>query len=324
MTPAVVIMGPTATGKSALAIELAKAQNGEIISMDSALVYQGMDVGTAKPSLEERAGIPHHLIDICAPSESYSAAAFRSDCLRLIGQIQLRGHLPIICGGTMLYYKALTQGLSPLPATDPNVRARVQEEGERLGWPALHQRLKDIDPPLFAKYAPNDKQRIARALEVYYQTGRAVTSFYAEQGERCPYPLAEFVLLPPDDRAALRVQIRRRLEHMVEHGLLEEAQMLLNLHLPATAPALRCVGYRQALEYLKGEVDYPTFMEKAVAATAQLAKHQMTWLRGALKDPSRIRLSPGDAQNLQIILERLGSCRPSQNSKISADFFAKI
>lgn len=303
---ALVILGPTATGKTALALELAQYVRCEIISMDSALVYRGMDVGTAKPTAQELAAVPHHLIDICDPADSYSAAAFARDCRRLAAEIAARGALPVICGGTMLYYKALTEGLSPLPETDPAVRRLIQEEGERLGWPVLHQRLAEVDPVLYQKYAPHDKQRIARALEVYAMTGRPLSSFYAAPKDPCPFPLHEFVLLPPDDRLALRELIRRRFEQMAAGGLLEETQALmargdLNLNLPS----MRCVGYRQAWEYLEGQTDFAEFIECGVIATARLAKHQMTWLRGALKSGGRTRLMPHDPRNCALILARL-------------------
>lgn len=316
---ALVILGPTATGKSDLSLKVASVVKSEIISMDSALIYKGMDIGTAKPSKEELASVPHHLIDICDPSESYSAASFAKDCVRLIEQISGRGNLPIICGGTMLYYKALTEGLSPLPETDEKVREKIRIEGETLGWPALHQRLKEIDPPLFEKYSPNDKQRISRALEVYEMTGRPLTSFYAEKTGGCPYPLLEFVLLPPDDRTALREVIRQRFVKMAEDGgIVDETQALMERgDLNLNMPSMRCVGYRQAWQYLMGGLSYDEFIERGVIATAQLAKHQMTWLRGALKDPCRIQLKPHAPENAGLILtklkERLGDELPLHN-----------
>ncbi|MBO8415375.1 MAG: tRNA (adenosine(37)-N6)-dimethylallyltransferase MiaA [Proteobacteria bacterium] len=316
---ALVILGPTATGKTSLALQIAAAVKSEIISMDSALIYRGMDIGTAKPSKEELALVPHHLIDICDPAESYSAASFAQDCVRLIEEISARGALPIICGGTMLYYKALTEGLSPLPPTDEQVREQIRKEGETLGWPALHQRLRGIDPLLFDKYSPNDKQRISRALEVFAMTGRPLTSFYAHKTGGCPYPLLEFVLLPPEDRTALREVIRERFVKMAEPGgIIDETRALmargdLNLNLPS----MRCVGYRQAWQFLLGELTYDEFIERGVIATAQLAKHQMTWLRGALKDEKRIKLKPHDEKNADLILqrlqERLGSALPLRN-----------
>ncbi len=303
---AVVILGPTATGKSALALAVASRFPAEIISMDSALIYRGMDIGTAKPSVAERAQTVHHLIDICDAADSYSAAAFAADAQRLIADICARGRLPIICGGTMLYYKALTQGLSPLPATEPAVREAIRREGETLGWPVLHARLKTIDPPLYAKYAPNDKQRIARALEVYTQTGRALSSFYTKQESGCAYPRLEFVLLPAADRVQLRAAIRERFLKMLADGLLDEVAALrrrgdLNLDLPS----MRCVGYRQTWQYLAGSLSYEAMIEQSVIATAKLAKHQMTWLRGALASGERTALTPGDAHNVDVIMSAL-------------------
>ncbi len=303
---ALVILGPTATGKTALALELAQYVRCEIISMDSALVYRGMDVGTAKPTAQELAAVPHHLIDICDPADSYSAAAFARDCRRLIADIAARGALPVICGGTMLYYKALTEGLSELPETDPAIRLQISEEGERLGWPAMHEKLAAVDPVLYQTYAPHDKQRISRALEVYAMTGRPLSSFYAAPRDPCPYPLYEYVLLPPADRTELRELIRQRFERMAAGGLLEETRALmargdLNLNLPS----MRCVGYRQAWEYLEGKTDFKEFIERGVIATARLAKHQMTWLRGALKSGGRTSLIPHDSRNCALILARL-------------------
>ena len=303
---ALVILGPTATGKSRLALDLASHIKCEIISMDSAMIYREMDIGTAKPSPAELSLVPHHLIDILDPTEGYSAAGFARDCAALIPEICARGALPVICGGTMLYYKALTRGLSPLPETAPAVREQVRREGEKFGWPAMHQRLKNIDPELYAKYAPNDKQRISRALAVYLQTGRRLSSYYHEAGQVCPYPLLEFVLLPPEDRSALRQAIRTRFHQMVEAGFLDEVVALkargdLNLDLPS----MRCVGYRQAWQYLDGDLTFSEFIEKSVIATAHLAKHQMTWLRGALANGNRYSLNPGAPYNVTEILRLL-------------------
>lgn len=286
MCEALVILGPTASGKSALALQLAQHLRAEIISLDSALVYKGMDVGTAKPTADELSICPHHLIDICDPADSYSAAQFRSDCIALVGEIRARGALPIICGGTMMYYKALVDGLSPVPTSTPEVRAKVQALADEQGWPALHQLLAQYDPPLYAKLAPNDKQRVARALEVYFLTGRAMSSFLQQPKEACPFTRLELVLLPKNnDRTHLREVIRQRFVQMLEqeHGLLEETQALLDRGIDPNAPAMRAVGYRQAAMYLQGEVSYEQMIELGVIATARLAKHQMTWLRGGLK-----------------------------------------
>ena len=310
---AVVILGPTASGKSSLSLELAKHRKIEIISLDSALIYRGMDIGTAKPSKEELQSVPHHLIDICDPKESYSAAAFRSDCIRLVGEITRRGALPVICGGTMMYYKALVDGLSPLPETDPYVREMIAKEAEKIGWPAMHARLENIDNKSFLKLNPNDKQRVSRALEVYEMTGKAMSSFFENRKDECPFARYEYILLPEtDDRTELRVLIKKRFEKMVEDGLIEEVRALkergdLNLEMPS----MRCVGYRQVWQYLDGEYDLDRMIELCVHATSHLAKHQMTWLRGSLgKDDGfalKKKLLIGSKDNLEILLESLNA-----------------
>lgn len=287
MCEALVILGPTASGKSALSLQVAQSFNSEIISLDSALIYKGMDIGTAKPTLQERSICPHHLIDICDPKEIYSAANFRQDCIRLVDEIKSRGRMPVICGGTMMYYKALVDGLSPLPETDEKVRAQVNQMAQERGWPTLHAMLEAIDPVLFKKLAPNDKQRVGRALEVYLMTGRAMSSFFTAPSDECPFTRLEVVLLPKDnDRTALRQVIRKRFEQMLEQGLVQEVEALKNRgDLHKDLPSMRSVGYRQVLEYLNGECTYEEMIDLSVIATARLAKHQMTWLRGGLKDP---------------------------------------
>ena len=303
---ALVILGPTASGKSALALEVAKHVKSEIISLDSALVYKEMDIGTAKPTKEELSLVPHHLISIIDPKESYSAAQFRTDCISLVGKIKERGNLPIICGGTMMYYKALVEGLSSLPETDPLVREKVAKEAEVHGWPYMHAKLETVDPLLFAKLAPNDKQRISRALEVYEMTGKALSSFYEAKKDACPFSLCEFVILPDNDRKALRDGIRVRFEKMLELGLIDEVKKLKERgDLSLEMPSMRSVGYRQVWEYLDGVYDYDTMIEKAVIATARLAKHQMTWLRGGLKSENRTVLDYKDPNNLQKILNKV-------------------
>ena len=310
---ALVILGPTASGKTSLALNLARHLKIEIISLDSALIYKGMDIGTAKPTMAELNSVPHHLIDICDPSQSYSAANFREDCIRLVDEISARGALPVICGGTMMYYKSLVDGLSPLPQTDPKVREKIAQEALALGWPKMHERLKVVDPVSYAKLNPNDKQRVSRALEIYEMTGRAMSSFFDTKTDSCPFDRLEFILLPEnDDREELRKLIRKRFEIMVDNGLINEVSILkargdLNLDMPS----MRCVGYRQVWEYLDGKYDRDEMIEQCVIATAHLAKHQMTWLRGSLsKDQNYLlkkRLNIGDPKNLELVLDALRS-----------------
>ncbi|WP_295365571.1 tRNA (adenosine(37)-N6)-dimethylallyltransferase MiaA [uncultured Succinivibrio sp.] len=310
---ALVILGPTASGKTSLALNLARHLKIEIISLDSALIYKGMDIGTAKPTMAELNSVPHHLIDICDPAQSYSAANFREDCIRLVDEISARGALPVICGGTMMYYKSLVDGLSPLPQTDPKVREKIAQEALALGWPKMHERLKVVDPVSYAKLNPNDKQRVSRALEIYEMTGRAMSSFFDTKTDSCPFDRLEFILLPEnDDREELRKLIRKRFEIMVDNGLINEVSILkargdLNLDMPS----MRCVGYRQVWEYLDGKYDRDEMIEQCVIATAHLAKHQMTWLRGSLsKDQNYLlkkRLNIGDPKNLELVLDALRS-----------------
>lgn len=306
---AVVILGPTASGKSALSLKIARKAKVEIISLDSALIYKDMDIGTAKPSKAELASVPHHLIDICDPKDSYSAASFREDCIILVDEISSRGAIPVICGGTMMYYKALVDGLSPLPATKPEVREQIAREALESGWPAMHEKLKDIDPVSYQKLNPNDKQRVSRALEIYYMTGRAMSSFLVEKQDKCPFDRLEYILLPEtDDRTELRKLIRARFLKMVDDGLIDEVAYLKDRgDLDLNMPSMRCVGYRQVWEYLDQNYDFDTMIEKCVIATAQLAKHQMTWLRGSLsKDDSALvkkKLLIGDKNNENIVLD---------------------
>lgn len=280
--PVVALLGPTASGKTAAALALAQHLPCEIISMDSALVYREMDIGTAKPSAEERAHVPHHLIDIIDPADAYSAMQFRADALRLIADIQARGRLPLLVGGTMLYYKALREGLDTLPQADPLLRARLDEEAVRLGVPALHARLAEIDPISAARLKPNDAQRIQRALEIHALTGHPMSALLAQ----APKPSLPFELhaysLEPSDRAVLHTRIAQRFDAMLDGqvSLLDELRRLRargDLHLGL--PSMRCVGYRQAWECLDGAYDLPALREKGIAATRQLAKRQLTWLR---------------------------------------------
>lgn len=282
---ALVILGPTASGKTALALFVASKIPCEIISLDSALIYKGMDIGTAKPTPKEMAMCPHHLIDIIDPKQNYSAASFAHDCTALVKEICSRGRLPVICGGTMMYYKALCDGISPLPTTDEKVRAKIAEQALQEGWPAMHEKLRNIDPILHAKLAPNDKQRISRALEVFAMSGRSMSSFYEDKGNKCPFLREEIVLLPDDGRESLRKVIKERFEIMLKSGFEDEVRRLkergdLNLQMPS----MRCVGYRQMWEYLDGTLNYDEMRERSLIATCRLAKHQMTWLRGGLGD----------------------------------------
>lgn len=279
LPPAIFLMGPTASGKTALAVQLAQALNGEIISVDSALVFREMDIGTAKPTLEERGGIAHHLIDILDPSESFSTGQFRTQALALMAQITQRGKLPILVGGTMLYFNALTQGLAQLPPANVEIRARLDVELERDGKLALHQRLAQIDPQAANRIHPNDPQRVQRALEIFELTGKAMSDFFAENQTDLPYQIHKFVIAP-EDRKVLHEIIALRFHKMLEQGFLAEVEKLyLRGDLNDKMPAIRAVGYREAWVYFDGEYDLQTMTEKAIIATRQLAKRQFTWLR---------------------------------------------
>ncbi len=274
------IMGPTASGKTAAALKLAEQFPCEIISVDSALVYRQMDIGTAKPNAAELAAVTHHLIDIIDPLESYSVAQFRLDTLRLIEEIHQRGKHPLLVGGTMMYFNALKKGLDDLPGANPEVRAELDAEAARDGIQALHARLASVDPQTAARLAPTDSQRIQRALEVYQLTGQPMSALLAQQSApELPFEMLA-VSLEPDDRGALHQRIALRFELMLKHGFLDEVQRLRargDLHLEL--PAIRCVGYRQAWEYLDGAYDYTSMVERGIIATRQLAKRQITWLR---------------------------------------------
>ncbi|WP_024299711.1 tRNA (adenosine(37)-N6)-dimethylallyltransferase MiaA [Methylomicrobium lacus] len=280
LPPAIALMGPTASGKSALAVQLASALDGEIISVDSALVFRGMDIGTAKPSLEERGGIPHHLIDILDPAEAFSTGQFRTQALNLIDAISRRGKLPILAGGTMLYFNALTQGLATLPEAVPDIRARLDHDLHQLGSAALHQRLQAVDPEAAARIHPNDPQRIQRALEVFEISGRPLSSFFGgTQEPALPCRLIKLIIAP-EERATLHLIIAERFRQMLKDGLIEEVDALYRRgDLSEKTPAIRAVGYRQVWAYLAGEYDYDTMTERGIIATRQLAKRQFTWLR---------------------------------------------
>lgn len=300
LPPAIALMGPTASGKTQLAIELALALDGEVISVDSALVYRGMDIGSAKPDLAERQGVPHHLIDILDPAEAYSTGRFREDALRLMHDITGRGKLPILAGGTMLYFNALFHGLSELPAADPAVRRQLDEEANARGWPALHAELARVDPEAAARIHPNDPQRIHRALEVYRITGVPLTALCAATlSPPPPFDLIKLVVAPAD-RAALHERIRLRFLGMLERGLVEEVRALYergDLH--PELPSIRAVGYRQVWAYLAGEYDRDTMVERGVIVTRQFAKRQFTWLR---REEDAARYRTGDAKLVERVL----------------------
>ena len=281
---AVAIMGPTASGKTAAALMVARHIPAEIISVDSALVYRGMDIGTAKPSAEERATVPHHLIDILDPCDAYSVMQFRSEALALVAEIQSRGKLPLLVGGTMLYFKGLQDGLDVLPPGDPEVRRGLDADAARLGMPAMHARLAQIDPVTAARLPPNDSQRIQRALEIHALTGAPMSALLALREKTVlPFRLLS-IALEPSVRAVLHERIARRFDAMLAAGpdgtLLEEvARLRARGDLTPALPSMRCVGYRQAWSYLDGEIDLATLRETGIAATRQLAKRQLTWLR---------------------------------------------
>ncbi len=275
---AIMILGPTASGKTAVSLELVEKFPCEIISIDSALVYRKMDIGTAKPTKEERARCPHHLIDIIEPTESYSAANFVADAEKLIGQIRSRGKIPLIVGGTMLYAKALREGLSELPSTIPEVREELLSRIEEEGLESLYEELKQVDPETAKRLFPGDTQRITRALEVFQISGKPISSFYGLT-KATDYSVTTIALLPPD-RAELHKKIEVRFDQMLQAGFLEEVQSLRQIEgLTKNHTSMRCVGYRQAWDYLDGLTDYEGFRMAAIAATRQLAKRQMTWLR---------------------------------------------
>lgn len=277
---ALFLMGPTASGKTDLAIALRQELPVEVISVDSALIYKGMDIGTAKPSKEELALAPHRLIDILDPAESYSAMNFHADALREMADITAQGKIPLLVGGTMLYYKALLEGLSPLPSADPAIRAEIESRAAQHGWATLHQELVKIDPVAGARINPNDSQRINRALEVFYITGKTMTELTAQQGEALPYNILQFAIAP-QDRAVLHQRIEQRFHKMIELGFEEEVKRLfLRKDLHINLPSIRCVGYRQMWEYLQGDISLDEAIFKGICATRQLAKRQITWLRG--------------------------------------------
>lgn len=277
---AIFLMGPTASGKTDLAIQLRQQLPVEVISVDSALIYRGMDIGTAKPSKAELTLAPHRLIDICDPAESYSAANFRTDALREMQEISAQGKIPLLVGGTMLYYKALLEGLSPLPSADEKVRSEIEAKAALIGWAGLHQELCKIDPISAQRINPNDSQRINRALEVFYLTGKTLTELTAQKGEALPYDILQFAIAP-EHREVLHRRIEQRFHNMIELGFQQEVEKLYRRpDLNENLPSIRCVGYRQMWEYLRGDYDHDEMVFRGICATRQLAKRQITWLRG--------------------------------------------
>ena len=277
---AIFLMGPTASGKTDLAIQLRQQLPVEVISVDSALIYRGMDIGTAKPSKAELALAPHRLIDICDPAESYSAANFRTDALREMQEISAQGKISLLVGGTMLYYKALLEGLSPLPSADEKVRSEIEAKAALIGWAGLHQELCKIDPISAQRINPNDSQRINRALEVFYLTGKTLTELTAQKGEALPYDILQFAIAP-EQREVLHLRIEQRFHKMIELGFQQEVEKLYRRpDLNENLPSIRCVGYRQMWEYLRGDYDHDEMVFRGICATRQLAKRQITWLRG--------------------------------------------
>ena len=287
---AVAIMGPTASGKTAAALAIARERPVEIISVDSALVYREMDIGTAKPTPEELAAVPHHLIDIIDPLDAYSVMQFRTDTLRLVAEIAARGALPLLVGGTMMYFKGLTEGLDDLPTADAGVRARLDAEAAQIGWPGMHARLRALDPVTAERLAPNDAQRINRALEIIELTGKPMSELLARREKPVlPFELVSFALETPD-RSILHKRIALRFEQMLgtsdDTGIVAEvARLRARGDLSPNLPSMRCVGYRQSWDYLDGKIDRAGLRETGIIATRQLAKRQLTWLRAM---PERI------------------------------------
>ncbi len=278
--PAICLMGPTAAGKTDLAVALVDALPVEIVSVDSVMIYRGMDIGSAKPDAETLARAPHRLIDILDPAEAYSAARFRDDALREMAEITAAGRIPLLVGGTMLYYRALLSGLSTLPSADAEIRARLEEEAAEAGWSAMHRRLQAVDPVSAERIHPNDPQRIQRALEVFEITGMTLSELHqAPASPALPYRVIKLAVMP-SERSVLHERIAMRFRAMLEEGFIEEVEGLMrrgDLH--AALPALRAVGYRQVWAYLSGAMNYNEMVERGIIATRQLAKRQLTWLR---------------------------------------------
>ncbi|OON41789.1 tRNA (adenosine(37)-N6)-dimethylallyltransferase MiaA [Izhakiella australiensis] len=277
---AIFLMGPTASGKTALAIRLRQQLPVDLISVDSALIYRGMDIGTAKPPAEELALAPHRLLDIRDPAQAYSAAEFRRDALAAMNEITQQGRIPLLVGGTMLYYKALLEGLSPLPPADPEVRQKIEQTADEKGWDYLHRQLLAVDPVAGNRIHPNDPQRLSRALEVFFISGKTLTELTKTSGEALPYDVTQFAIAPAN-RELLHQRIAQRFQQMLASGFEAEVRALFaRADLHTDMPSIRCVGYRQMWSYLQGEIDYDDMVYRGICATRQLAKRQMTWLRG--------------------------------------------
>ncbi len=273
-------MGPTASGKTALAINLRKTLPVELISVDSALIYQGMDIGTAKPTSEELAQAPHRLLDMLDPAQAYSAADFRRDALKEMAEITASGRIPLLVGGTMLYFKALLEGLSPLPSANADIRARIEQQAAEQGWDALHRELQEIDPVAARRIHPNDPQRLSRALEVFFISGKTLTELTQTSGEALPYQVHQFAIAPAS-RELLHQRIEQRFHQMLASDFEAEVRALFargDLH--TDMPSIRCVGYRQMWSYIEGEISHDEMVYRGICATRQLAKRQITWLRG--------------------------------------------
>lgn len=328
LPPAIFLMGPTASGKTDLAIELCQRLPCDIISVDSAMIYRGMDIGTAKPDAGELARAPHRLIDICDPAETYSAADFRRDALREMADITAKGRIPLLVGGTMMYFKALWHGLSELPSADPAIRLALQQEAEKRGWDELHRELARLDPTAATLIHPNNRQRLLRALEVIRITGKPIsriwqsqqakdgksdqnvedypyfTQWQADETSTLPYTVVQLAIAP-SERRVLHERIRLRFLKMLDQGFLDEVRALMARgDLTPDLPSMRCVGYRQAWTYLAGECDRDTLVAKGVAATRQLAKRQLTWLR---KWPEVHWLESESGQNAEAALKIIRS-----------------
>ncbi len=302
---AIFLLGPTASGKTRLAIELVKRLPCEIVSVDSAMVYRGMDIGTAKPDAKTLAAAPHRLIDFLDPTEHYSVADFRTDALREMAEITATGKIPLLVGGTMLYFRALERGLSVLPGADPMVRARLDAQARKHGWSGVHRRLQQVDPTAAARIHPNDAQRIQRALEVYEISGVPMTELQLQGHQsQMPYRLQKIALMPLD-RAALREKITMRFLQMLETGLVKEVDALYQRgDVNSTMMAMRAVGYRQVWEFLEGRLDYDSMVLRAIYATRQLAKRQLTWLRGE-RSVQRLRMETCNNSDIFRALEAI-------------------